>query len=123
MSMKLGNGVTETRSYNSRLQPTQIQAGSLLTLTYGYSANQNNGNVQSQIITRPVGTWTQSYGYDAANRLTCSNEVASEPALACGTGTPVWYQANGYDERGNRWVAASSGLPPLTNEVPQSGSW
>ena len=28
--MALGNGLTETRLYNPRLQPTQIQLGSLL---------------------------------------------------------------------------------------------
>jgi len=35
-SMTFGNGLTESTTFNGKLQPTQIQAGSLLTLQYGY---------------------------------------------------------------------------------------
>ena len=52
-----GSGLTEARTYNSRLQPVSIQAGSLLTLGYYYCpggastcSTNNNGNVQRQTI-------------------------------------------------------------------------
>jgi len=65
--LHLGNGVTESTTFNRRFQPTQIQAGTVLTLGYSYGASNNNGNVVSQTITRPEGTWTQSYAYDGVN--------------------------------------------------------
>jgi UDP-N-acetylmuramyl pentapeptide synthase len=38
-SQTLGNGLTETRSYNSRLQPTSIQVGGLLAISNRYDPN------------------------------------------------------------------------------------
>ena len=112
-----GNGVTETRNYNARLQPMQIAAGTsstnLLNLQYGYSPTQNNGNVMSQTITRPVGSWTQMYGYDLVNRLTSASE----------SGTGSWSENFGFDAVGNRWVSSYSGLTTITSETPQSSSW
>jgi YD repeat-containing protein len=110
----MGNGITETTSFNARLQPVSIQAGNLLTLGYSFSPSQNNGNVQTQTITRPgVGSWTQTYGYDGVNRLTSANE----------SGTGSWTESYGYDLVGNRWTASRTGLPTLTNETPQGQSW
>src|SRR5689334_24426988 len=60
--MALGNNMTQTTGFNARLQPVSIQAGGLLTLGYTYSPNLNNGNIQNQTISRPVGNWTQTYG-------------------------------------------------------------
>jgi len=113
LSQTLGNTLTETRTYNSRLQPTQIQLGSLLTLGYGYSATQNNGNLATQTITRSGSTWTDTYGYDGVNRLTSASEA--------GAGT--WSQTYGYDALGNRWLSAYSNLPAPTSEVPQASTW
>jgi RHS repeat-associated protein len=110
----MGNGITETTSFNARLQPVSIQAGNLLTLGYTYSPTQNNGNAQNQTITRPgVGYWTQTYGYDGVDRLGSANE----------SGTGSWSENYGYDLVGNRWVASRSGLPALTNETPQGQGW
>ena len=54
--LPMGNGVTETTTFNTRLQPTQIQANglstALLTVGYSYGSTSNNGNVQAQTITR-----------------------------------------------------------------------
>ena len=36
LSMTLGNGLVQSQTFNSLLQPTQIQAGSLLTLGLGF---------------------------------------------------------------------------------------
>jgi RHS repeat-associated protein len=126
-SFTLGNNKVEQTCYNNRLQPAVIRLGTststncvntsgadLLNLNYNYGTTNNNGNVQSQIIVRPVGTWTQSYGYDGLNRLTSGSE----------SGTGSWSESFGYDGVGNRWIPAPpSGLPPLTNETPKSQSW
>jgi RHS repeat-associated protein len=110
-SMTLGNGVVESRSYNSRLQPTKIQAGGLLTIWNCYQAGDdagcsslaavsaNNGNLQGQKIKRGAQSWTQKYTYDGVNRLGSAQE------------TNNWQQNYGYDPYGNRWIASSSGLP------------
>ena len=56
-----------------------------MTLTYGYSGSNDNGNVLSQAIARGAQTWTQTYGYtDGLNRLTSANE--SGPGVAWGNG-------------------------------------
>jgi RHS repeat-associated protein len=110
-SMTMGNGIQETRTYNSRLQPTVIQAGSLLTILNCYQtsddptncsslpAQANSGNVQRQKITRGGQAWDQDYTYDAVNRLATAGE------------TSVWSQTYGYDAYGNRWLSASTGVP------------
>jgi RHS repeat-associated protein len=111
-TLALGNGLTETTTYNNRLQAQQIQAGSLLTLVYGYGT-ANNGNVQSQTITRGGSAWAQPYGYDGVNRLTSASEA----------GSGAWSEGYGYDAFGNRWLASRSGLPGVTAETPTGQSW
>jgi YD repeat-containing protein len=96
LSMGLGNGLTETTAYNSRLQPTQVQAGSLLTIGYDYTSPQavcasqpnapaypNNGNVRRQTIARGASSWAQSYCYDdGLNRLTMGGGVGFRIVVA-----------------------------------------
>ncbi|MDM7997908.1 MAG: RHS repeat-associated core domain-containing protein [Acidobacteriota bacterium] len=110
-SMTMGNGVVESRGYNSRLQLTRLQAGALLTLWNCFQSGDdaacsslttvsaNNGNIQGQKIARGSQSWMQKYSYDGVNRLISAQEIN------------VWQQTYGYDPFGNRWVAASSGLP------------
>jgi len=93
---------------------TAAQAGSLLALSYGYSATNNNGNVQSQAITRAGQTWSQSYVYDQVNRLTSASET--------GPGTS-WSESMGYDLGGNRWENSRSGLVAATSETPSGPGW
>jgi len=108
--MKLGNAKWEHTTYNTRLQPTQIGLGttstdsSLLKLDYAYGTTSNNGNLLSQTITIGATVISQSYGYDALNRLQSATE------------TSAWSQTYGYDRFGNRAVTSSSGYPlsPLT---------
>jgi hypothetical protein len=70
-SLHLSNGLFEHTNFNNRLQPTQIGLGtsardsSTLKLDYTYGTSNNNGNLQSQTITTPDLTVTQSYTYDA----------------------------------------------------------
>ena len=105
--LKLGNGVWETTCFNSRLQMARLAAGSTSTLAsacgasitgtdysalrldYGY-ATGNNGNLASQTIwTGRTQLETQSYSYDALNRL--------KTVVAGG-----WRQTYVFDRYGNR---------------------
>ena len=118
--MKLGNGKWEHATYDpKRLQPTQIGLGtsgtdsSILKLDYGYGATSNNGNVTSQTITIGSTVMTQSYSYDALNRL----QSASENSGAS------WSQSYGFDRYGNRWVSASTGYTLSTLTPTSSGAF
>jgi hypothetical protein len=44
----LGNRLVESTTFNNRLQPVQISAGLLMSLSYGYTSTQqtvNDGNI------------------------------------------------------------------------------
>ncbi len=106
----LGNGLIEKMTPNARLQPLKIELGSAAvsdevgSFTFGYSGSTcvagqtwaNNGNVVSQAIKVGASTFTQSYGYDGLNRLTCAKE-----------GT-AWEQRYGLDVYGNRWLTLNT---------------
>ncbi|MGB7624666.1 MAG: hypothetical protein WBN92_20160, partial [Terriglobia bacterium] len=95
-TMNLGNGLVESAAYNNRLQPTQISLGNLASFGYTYETGTNNGNVQSQTISAPGLTLTQTYGYDWLNRLTRMNETSG------------WSETFSYDPYGNRTGGSSS---------------
>jgi YD repeat-containing protein len=130
-TMTLGNSDTITQSYswNDRFQPTGMTAtqGGTTLLGLGFypcpsngtscasgSGTGNNGNLLSQTITMPGLNLAQTYSYDHLNRLTQAQESG---------GGANWTQSYGFDVLGNRWVSASSSLPALTLETPQSSSW
>ena len=112
-SMNLGNGLWEHTNFNSRLQPTLIGLGttsadsSKLRLDYSFGTTNNNGNVLSQTITVGATVMSQSYGYDALNRLSSATE------------TGAWTQTYDYDRYGNRAVRAGSYIPN-SSLTPQS---
>jgi RHS repeat-associated protein len=102
-AIQLGNGLLESTNFNNRLQPTQIQAGGLLTLDFQYhpaaQPTKNNGNIHEQKITAtglPGGFLTQTYTYDDLNRLGSITEGA-------------WSRTYGFDRYGNRWVSGTTG--------------
>lgn len=114
-ALKLGNGLWERTQFNARLQPVEIKLGtesnqaSILKLNYSYGTTDNNGNVRSQTITVPgMSQLTQSYTYDALNRLLVANETG---------GTNPWQQYFKYDRYGNRnFIAEGTNVPyPLNN--------
>jgi YD repeat-containing protein len=108
-SLTFGNTLVEATTFNTRLQPSQIQAGTLLTLGFTYGTSNNNGNVQSQTITLPGLANTQTYGYtDGVNRLTSFSETTGQAN-----------QTYGYDAFGNRTV---SGWIPYSGQTPTTGS-
>src|SRR5262249_50377044 len=104
-AMRLGNSGTslwERTTYNTRLQTEQIRLGtvanpsSLLQLDYTYGTTANNGNVQTQVITISSTVMSQTYGYDALNRLISASEGST------------WSQTYAYDRYGNRAVTATT---------------
>ena len=119
-----GNGVVESANYNSRLQPTSISVtkngNTLLNLLYGYSKtigcnlgtfSCNNGNVYGQWISDGNWSASQTYDYDALNRLQWAQETGS------GSG---WRQHYGYDAFGNGWVVDPAANPTLTYGIALS---
>jgi len=83
-------GVTETRTYNSLLQLTQMTAtngSTLMNMQYNYSSTQNNGRIASS--NDYVTGENVSYSYDALNRLS---------AASAGS---MWGEAYSYDGFGN----------------------
>jgi RHS repeat-associated protein len=130
-SIVLKNGLTETTTFNNRLQTTEIlvatPAGStLLDLTNSYGTSNNNGNLQSQTI-NPPGV-TQRYAYDSVNRLAVAVEQGSTlTGLSCPSGILYWCESYGYDQYGNRWVnqaLTGNGLALTEPGVtPRSSSW
>jgi len=125
-SMAQGTGVSQTFSWNDRVQPVgvTVTGGGQPLLTLGLSpcaggatacGSGNNGSLQSQTITVPGSSaWNQRYTYDHLNRLTG----------AADNGGASWTQSYGYDPLGNRWVnPGGTGLPSLTLETPQAANW
>ena len=115
LQITFGNGLAESWSYNSRLQPTQFSLGSggsvwSLTNDYSYRVG-NNGNVQKQVLSVPqMSGLTTVYSYDSLNRLSVAAEKPSSPASpACSGSGDVqsggWCQQFSYDQYGNRLIA------------------
>jgi RHS repeat-associated protein len=109
-SLKLGNGLYETAEFSSRQQMTQIGLGSTPTnnnlwkVNYYYgelAANgvdvldsKNTGNIAKLVTTLPNVSFTQTYRYDALERIKEAKETS-------GT-TETWKQTYNYDRFGNR---------------------
>ena len=95
-------GILEGVTFNSRLQPTSIgethNSAAVLTLGYTYGTTDNNGNVRTHTVTSDA-TRTQTFGYDALNRLKTASESSG------------WSQTYVYDRYGNRAVLAGSWIP------------
>lgn len=104
-----GNNLINAVSYNNRLQPIEIKLGtsgspsSIIDLDYTYGTTTNNGNVQSLAYSGGGLTYTQTFAYDALNRLTTSQENSGAN----------WSQTNGYDRYGNRWINLGGGTQSL----------
>jgi len=102
-SMVLGNGFTETSTYNKRFQPLNQQvASSIITplyRSYGFydSASHNNGNVASIADNLAPGR-TQNFTYDNLNRILTAKTFST-------SGADCWAQQFGYDAWGNLLTA------------------
>ena len=73
----------------------------------------NNGRVLGQTITAGGLTASQSYSYDALNRLTAAEEItparttAFSAACPDGNNTNVWCQQFNYDPAGNQTMGST----------------
>ena len=108
-SMSFGNGVTESRSFDQDYRLTTLTdtgAGALQSLTYSYDAADN----VSKIADGVTAAHSQTFGYDALNRLT---------AATGGYGAIAYT----YDSVGNRLTQSQSGsaanysYAPRTNQL------
>jgi RHS repeat-associated protein len=104
------NGIALTDSYNSRLQPSLLQAvaGSTTLLSLGYNFGlgvNDNGNVLS-ITNNKNSVRNQSFGYDGVNRLTSAQ-----------SGT--WGVQFNYDAWGNMTQTSGITGSGLTNPMPE----
>ncbi len=126
-TLRLGNGLYESRGYNARLQPTAIRLGTeaggsqKLSLAFAYGTMANNGNVLSQTIALLEGSAvTQRYRYDGANRLGLAAEGGTAPTGdACPTDA-VWCRDYSYDAYGNRAVTGTRGHTPAATPTATS---
>lgn len=104
-----GNNLIHAISYNNRLQASEIKLGtsgaptSIIDLVYSYGTTNNNGNVQSIAYSGGGLSYTQTFAYDALNRLTTAQE----------NNGANWSQTNGYDRYGNRWIDLGGGNQSL----------
>src|SRR5207245_1363446 len=95
----LGNGATETSTYNKRLQPLNQQlrntTSTLLNRSYSFNdgSGHNNGNVIS-IADNLNSSLTQNFSYDSLNRLSTAQTTGT-------SGPNCWGQQFGYDPWGN----------------------
>lgn len=106
-SALLGNGITESRAYNPRLEMTSFSAGSIYSLSLGYAPNGSVTSANDSVN----GNWT--YAYDGFNRL-----AASSCASHCPDGENTQGFSYSYDRFGNRWgqtvTAGTGGTSSLT---------
>jgi RHS repeat-associated protein len=123
----------EQTCFNARLQPAGIRLGvgttagsvagcansgsDLLNLSYGYAdaSGRNNGNMQTQTISRSgmVGDY-QYYGYDPLNRLRFAAEYAAPTTPSgtpCSDGGQHWCEGYTVDPVGNRILSAGHSEP------------
>ncbi len=111
--MPLGGNGTESRSYNSLFQLTNItrtwNTATQMNLTYNYTAGSDNGKIAS--MTDAVSGETVSYAYDSLNRLISATAKS-------GT-TTVWGNSFGFDGFGNLLSKTVTGgtAPTLSQTV------
>jgi RHS repeat-associated protein len=111
-----GGTAKETRVYNWLGQMTGLDvkngAATRLSLGWVYGDTANNGNVQRHTITADGSSFTQHFGYDAANRLRMAVEKSSISqdlsTATCNSLQASWPSSEsclrfGYDGFGNLW--------------------
>jgi RHS repeat-associated protein len=119
-SVTNGGGTSESRTYNNLLQLTGISGGGI-SLTYNYTAGQDNGKIASQYnaisgetvqyvydslnrLSSATGSnWGDSYVYDGFGNLLQKNVTKGSAPTLTQTVNPVNNQINGrsYDANGN----------------------
>ena len=111
-----GNNLARAYTYNNRLQPATITdtlaGNTLFSLGYTFgTVTTNNGN-PTQVTIGGTGSFTQTFGYDALNRLNGFTDSGGAS------------QTLGYNQYGNMWQSAQTGLgsvPALASMPTSSG--
>ena len=124
-----GGGITNTYTYNNRLQPVNMKAthtnGTVTVMDYTYSfvsGTINDGQVKS--VTNNLATGrSQTYTYDEMNRLATAQSQAA-------SGTDCWGLGYGYDRYANllstsitkcTGPALSLSVDNTTNKITNTG--
>ncbi|HEY3457724.1 MAG TPA: RHS repeat-associated core domain-containing protein [Bryobacteraceae bacterium] len=114
-----GDGLTESWSYNNRLQPASVSVGSGSNPRSAFGLDlyycpakvagcaTNNGNLATASLS--ILGVDQNFTYDGVDRVLTAAEVG-----AAGT---AWTQTYGYDRYGNRRVSGGIVLDPFTPTV------
>jgi RHS repeat-associated protein len=128
-ALRLGNGLWEHTGFNNRLQPIEVGLGTSpadsgqLRLTYGYgAAGQNDGNVRSQRVQAGGHLdLTQTYEYDAVNRLRAAREAPTAGGAASWLQTYTYLDAGGLNGQfGNRRLDTNT--DPATGQPRTTGN-
>jgi RHS repeat-associated protein len=113
-------GVTETRTYNTLMQMTNVTVGSSFNMTYNYPSGTNNGKISSQsdtisgetvtyaydslnrLLSASGSGWSETYGFDGFGSLVSKTPTGGAPQLSIGV-NPTNNQVVGhtYDNNGN----------------------
>ena len=140
-TLTLANGLTETYTWNDRLQLVGLNAGNALALSI-YPCDQGatwctsgntGGTWRETITTNGALSAVQEFRHDSLNRLLTASEkpgpFTSGPT--CPDSTSVWCRQFNYDAPGNRTTAGRSpsgaeswdvsSISPTTNKIQDAG--
>jgi YD repeat-containing protein len=99
--LTLGNGMVETVGWDAKLRWQSVGAAQGGTqkaaITNTYAAN---GNAKTQQVAFGAVNYTQTFDYDAVNRVGAASEANGS--------TTTWSQVYGYDRWGNQAVTSTS---------------
>jgi len=110
-------GITNSFSYNKRLQPVSMSAASpsqtIYSIGYDFHVGKDNGNVYALTNNRDH-TRDQAFTYDALNRLTSAQNAGTDCTQRTVNGkSKFWGNGYTYDAWGN--LTTKSNLPGATS--------
>ena len=107
------NGLNLSESFNNRLQPNEIKAGTVLDITYNFvdPVSQKNAGHVYGISNNLNSSRSQAFTYDQLNRITTAGTTAT-------TGTYCWGYQYSYDAWGN--LLAQAGWTPTYNACSET---
>ena len=117
-TLALANGLTETYTWNDRLQLTGLNAGNALALSIfpcdqgatSCISGNTGGTWRETITTNGALNAVQEFRHDSLNRLLTASEKPAQFTVqpSCPDSTSVWCRQFGYDAPGNRTIAGRS---------------
>jgi hypothetical protein len=128
-------GVSETRTYNNRLQLTSQYVPGAINMAYNYTAGANVGQISSSVdgilgetlnytysslykLQGVSGAWSQSYTYDGFGNLTSKSPAGWYSAYAASFDPATNRQVSQtYDANGNQ---TSNGTYDVSNRLVSS---